>query len=161
MPDRYPVRIAIVCFFAFSLMGCAAGIFSNYGNFKTSQEVTDAFETYRVLPGYNYYFVGPDARPNAIIGIKKEYTLESDIWKHVDMTPERLKFWINQMNYQSFPAMLYGNYILDAAGNNIGIWYSLWDTTVVQAGEDKKVTVFLPQGGPLEKRFHAIDLADY
>lgn len=143
------------------LCACSTGYFANFGEFKTSQEVTDAFESYRVLPDYQYYYIGPDARPDAIIGIKKGYTLDSGIWKPVALTPEHLKLWINQMNYKSFPVMMYGDYMLDSAGNKIGLWYSLWETTTIQVKDNKEVVVYIPQGGPMERRFHAIDLEDY
>ncbi|MFZ5572566.1 MAG: hypothetical protein ACOZF0_19365 [Thermodesulfobacteriota bacterium] len=123
------------------LMACGAG----YGTIRPDLETARLFEDCRILPDHRYYYSGPEARPDAIIGIRKEYTLRTTMWKQVEPTPELLKRWLNNM----LPAIGYsfanfGSVILDPSGKKVGVWYSLVDRTVVQFPEPGVIIVYKP-----------------
>jgi hypothetical protein len=123
--------------------GCA----ENYGRLQRSEEVDELFKGYQVLPDHNYYYVGPEGRPDAIMGIQYEYTLETTQWTQFKASDDILKKWVDTINFyhntgvQYYP---YGFFILDPAGSRLGIWYSIWDWTTVMMKDDKRIQVFPP-----------------
>ena len=130
-------------------IGCAGSLFKNYGEISPDMRVTKAFETYQINPEYNYYISGSDVYPNAIIGLDKRYTLESDLWKEVEMTPEKLRELVTDMkdkattvNWGSRP---YGFVMFDDKGNQIGVWYSLLEAkTILRMKENREVIIYTP-----------------
>ena len=131
-----------------ALTGCATTAAKKSSGVVTSREATDIWHSYEIAPNYNYYYSGPDSRPNYIIGIDDKYTLTSKLWKSVDLTPEMLNNWFNygrpRVGYSQDP---YGAYITDAGGERIGLWYSVNDwrltgSAVVSA--DNQVAVTIP-----------------
>ena len=142
----YHKRIWISCF-GFSLLigfmflsGCA----SRYGRLQANRDVTNLFETYQILGDYRYYYSGPDARPYAVMGIHREYSLGSKLWKPVDLTEAQLKSWIQSGMHRRFFRTPYGYDILDSTGKRIGIWYSMWPTTTIKTESDNRVMVYTP-----------------
>lgn len=142
---------ALVLLAATVLAGCAARL-ADYGNIRPSDEVSQLFQRYEVLPGLDYYYSGPDAYPNFIIGIDKAFTLQSDYWKPVDLTPERLNAWINFMGQRAlYRTHRYGADIVGPGGEDIGVWYSVrdWQTQgTVQLKPDNIVVISIPQKRP-------------
>jgi len=124
-----------------AFLGCTA----NYGGLRGSREVTNVFEAYKILPDYRYYYSGAETEPDAIIGIDRRYQLSSKLWKEVALTSTQLKNWIDRMNQAyDFPVSPFGSSILDTAGKQIGIWYSVWNTTIVKMEKDNQVVVHTP-----------------
>ena len=98
---------------------------------------------------YNYYFTGSYYKPKAIIGVDKEYTLITKLWKPVDLTPGRLNGWIEQMtNFKGYALRNLGSNILNAEGQVIGVWYSPEDFTTIRMLGDKQVSIYPPVGRP-------------
>ena len=129
--------------FTAAVFGCA----ENYGRLQRSQEVNELFKSYKALPDYQYYYSGPDGRPDAIMGIQKEYTLESTQWRQINTSEDTLKKGIDAINFHHSTSVRnypYGFYILGPEGNRVGIWYSIWDWTTVIVQEDKRIQVFPP-----------------
>jgi hypothetical protein len=98
-----------------------------------------------VLPGYNYYYTGSDSYPKAVIGIRKEYQLESKFWKPVELTPERLKRWLEWRRSKLEETLsYYGLDILAPDGGQVGIWYTMSVTKnygLVEMIDDKTIAV--------------------
>jgi hypothetical protein len=95
----------------------------------------------------NYYITGSDICPNAIIGVDKEYTLVSDLWKKTEFTACTLKELVQFMKDEAFQyhEELFGFDILDDKGNDIGDWYSILSArTSVKMIGDKKVIIYTP-----------------
>ena len=151
----FPALVTVLA--ALASFSCA-GYFENYGKFRKSMEVMETFESHKVLPDYKYYYTGSDSQPDAIIGIRNDYVMDSSLWKEVNPTPRDLKVWIDRMTSQMPHFACYGAEILDNRGMVIGIWYSLFDTSVVKLGADKHVNVYLPHGDILEHRLIPLDL---
>jgi len=136
-------RWALVCVGMLALAACGG----SYGSLQRSAEVDHAFESLQVLPEYNYYYTGSYYKPKAIIGIHKDYTLVSKLWKPVDLTVDRLKGWIDLMtNLKGFAFRNLGSNILNARGEVIGIWYSTEDFTTIRMLGDKQVSIYPPHG---------------
>jgi len=127
----------------FVLAGCA----ENYGYLKRSEEVNKVFITYRVLPNHRYYYTGPTGRPDAIIGIHSDYTLETTQWTQFDPSDSTLKTGVDSINFhnsnrvRNYP---YGFLILDSEGKQVGFWFSIWDWTAVIREDDNRIKVFPP-----------------
>ena len=56
-----------------TLLGCAAT--GKRPGVTYSQEATDIWHSYEILPNYHYYFWGPVSQPFYIIGIDDQYQL--------------------------------------------------------------------------------------
>lgn len=132
---------AILIVLLIILFGCAG----NFGRLVRDAEANKLFKTYQILPGHRYYYSGPDGRPDAIMGIHPDYTLETTQWTEIDLTKDKLKKlidWINfhhRSNTRHYPD---GFLILDHDGRQVGIWYSIWDWTAVLVKADKRVLIF-------------------
>ena len=140
------------------LAGCALGpeARKNSGTLKLSSEVSDIFQSYRVLPNHKYYYTGSDTKPQAIIGIDQKYTLETRLWKEApDLTSEQLKKWVDQMLGFRPPVRTFGSYILSATGQQVGVWYSQYSITTVKVEADNQVMVYppTPAAQPVLPRF--------
>jgi len=132
-----------------AIAGCAT---SAAGRFERSADVVQSFMSFQVLPGYRYYTVGPGEAPDAILGIKSEYTLKSDLWKERDMTPDLLKKYVTTMNnlFSAEAAGLVGAAILDEGGEQVGVWYSAAAATQVYEISDTEVAVDPPDPTVIE-----------
>jgi len=124
--------------------GCATSpeARGNFGSLKLSREVSQIFETYQVLPEYNYYLTGSVTRPNAIMGIDRNYTLVTRLWKEAaDLNSEQLKRWVDQILGFRPPVRTYGAYILGPSGEQVGIWYSPYPDAPVAVQPDKRIEI--------------------
>ena len=145
-----PIQLAAGILMISLLAGCAANKVAreNSGSLKLSTEVSQVFQTYKVLPQYRYYFAGSDTKPTAIIGIDPNYTLDTAVWQAaVDLTPGQLQNWVQQMLGFQPPARTFGAYILDGKGQSVGIWYSLDTEVPVAVLPDKRIEIIPPEGG--------------
>jgi hypothetical protein len=124
-----------------SLTGCAGPNLALYGGIIPDGEVTESFEGYRIDPDLNYYISGSDMYPNAIMGLGKAYTLDSTLWKKVEMTPGQLREFVTNMRRKVL--VVHGFALVDNRGNRIGVWYSLLSATTSLRMEDDR-TVVIP-----------------
>lgn len=112
-----------------------------YGSLRPSPETENAYLSFQVDPGMRYYLSGSDLYPNAIIGIGKAWTLESDLWKPLDLDPKKLKELIFNIKSLGMGAgVMPGGYeIFDDRGGKIGNWFSLpgQNVTVWLRGENR------------------------
>ena len=140
--------ITVICgFLILSSFGCAGLHSGSYGKIRPDKKVTQSFETYQVNPDLNYYISGSDIYPHAIIGINKNHTLKSELWKKRGFTPETLKNLVEDVQFRvmEFYETPHGFDILDNAGNDIGDWYSIFSaTTTIKIEEDQSVIVITP-----------------
>ena len=137
---------ALFVFVMTSLVGCAT-LFKGYGTIEPNREITHSIERYQIDPDLNYYISGPASTPNAIMGLKKSYTLDSDLWKKIEMTPAVIKNLVSNMQLRSagFGARLKGFVILDDKGRQLGVLYSLHDVdTFVKLKDENTVIINTP-----------------
>ena len=135
-------------------MGCAGIFQKNYGSIKPDGDVSAAFESYKIDPQLNYYISGSEVYPNALMGLKKTYTLDSDLWKIIEPTAKEFREIIQYMQKRALEAgqHQFGFAILDDKGKQIGVWYSILSAkTFVQMKEDGKVIIITPDLDTYEK----------
>jgi hypothetical protein len=132
-----------MCAAALVLAGCGG----SYGTLQRSAEVNRAFESATVLPDYDYFYSGSYHKPSAIIGIHKDYTLVSKLWKPVHLTEDMLQGWIDRITgYKGYALRNLGSEILNAEDQPIGIWYATEDFTTIRMLGDRQVSIYPPMG---------------
>lgn len=120
----YPILMLLVT------MGCTAG----GSHFSRSYHVADKFETGRLLADHQYYHFGYPHSPDALVAIRKGYTLTSQKWQSIALDERELKAWVERMTnqpgaeYNVFPN---GAEIFNDQGEVIGAWYSVWQLPVL------------------------------
>jgi hypothetical protein len=121
---RLPVLLAL----CLVITACAGPMFRNYGRIAPSSEANQSFQTYQVNPEFRYYITGSEIHPNALIGLHRNYQLDPNTtWKEVDMTPEKMKDFIQGMQSKAseFDKYPQGFNLIDDKGKVIGVWYSI------------------------------------
>lgn len=126
------------------IAGCGGG--GNFGTLQRNQELNQKFLNSEVLPDYNYYISGGYDRPNAILGVHKDYQLVSDLWEPVQMNTAQLEKFIQAIDPESYrgPVGYFAAYILDPNGKKAGIWYSIQNTTTVKFLGGSQIEVYTP-----------------
>lgn len=125
------------------IIGCA----EDYGRLVKNREINEIFKSYQVLTDYIYYYSGPEGRPEAIMGIRHDYTLKTTQWTEFTATRPLLKKWVDWLDFNfgnrvhDYP---YGSAILDPGGQRVGIWYSIWDWTPVIFHQENILEVYPP-----------------
>jgi len=120
------------------------GLNLKYGKLERSHDVTQTFETPRILENHQYYYNGWGSVPYAIIAIDRKYKLREGLWKAVEATVPLLRGWVHQMDsIYGYPP--YGFKILDHKGNPVGVWYSSKQWTTIVIEEDNQIAVFAPE----------------
>ena len=134
---RYIFLATLVAVLMF-LGGCASTETTNrenMGSFKENNEVSKMYAAHTIDPHYNYYYYGRELQPDSIMGIVKNYTVQSQFWHQVDLTEDQLKSWAVWGNRDSgdlcasrrYMGRYQGADIFDPDGNVIGNWYSKRD----------------------------------
>jgi hypothetical protein len=139
----FPI-IIILMLIVITFWGCSG----NYGHIQRSREAGRSFENFQIYPDHNYYISGPANIPYAIIGIHRDYTLKTSLWKRVDLTSEQLRMWLDlgMQGTLGFPPG--GSYIFGPDGQKIGLWYSIFRGTVVKMENGNIVVVHPPSSYP-------------
>lgn len=148
---RSAIRAAFVVLLVIFFGACAA-TFSGYGRLNPNEQLGRDLEQGNIPAGYAYYYSGPDDAPNAILGIADGYTLDSRIWKPVDLTKEKMRSWMQWITRGYGTSIRYrGADVMDGSGTKVGIWYSpAWNTMVQVQGT--KVVVHVPHFDGLDEK---------
>ena len=114
--------------------------------FRADHRINEALESYHPLPGYTYYYSGPENFPLAILGIRPEYRLNKEFWIPVELTEKKLQGWMEVIDnpHRSLKTRYHGKVIRTAEGEEIGIWYSPQEWSTVKMGADREVTIYSP-----------------
>jgi hypothetical protein len=130
----------------FLLVTAATACSGNYGHLRRDGEARKIFEGYQVLPDHRYFYSGSSSTPTAILGIHKDFTLQTKLWTSVDLTPEQLKSWMNNISPTLGRSLNnYGSVIVDPAGKTVGIWYSKYSRTTIEFKENNIIIVYAPK----------------
>lgn len=133
---------------------------NSLGKIKESNDVTSSYKSYAINPDYNYFYYGSELQPDAIMGIKKDYDVQSKFWKQIRLTKEQLEYWViwgeRQNSGESFSRRYsgyQGAYILDPDGKSIGDWYSKKDMGIFYFPGNRVMIPYPPtnQGGSSNK----------
>ena len=127
-------RVILFFMALIDLSGCSM---SNYGKLKSNPEVTRTFEAYQILPDHKYYYRGTFSRPIAIVGINKNFVLNSKLWLEIDPKSKDFHTLIDRVSLQGLGSTTqpWGFTILDKSGNDVGVWYSAIRAAAVQIDE--------------------------
>ena len=139
-----PVRkwlSALIFMGLFFLVGSCTS--PNYGRLQSSHEISKMFDSYQILADHIYYYSGLQGVPDAIIGIHANYSLNTRVWRQVDISPLLLKKWVYRMSYVHLVRPR-GAWIIGPEGNRIGIWYSARHQTSVRLEKDNRVVIVPP-----------------
>jgi hypothetical protein len=135
----------LIAVFPFFFSGCTGT--GNYGAFQRNLELSQIFLSYKVLPDYNYYTSGGYDKPNAILGVHKDYQLITDQWLSIpNADSAQVHKWISTIDPEDRGAgnSYFAYYILDPEGKQVGFWYSIQKHTVVKFQEENKIEVYTP-----------------
>lgn len=125
------------------ISGCAGS--GSGSTLVRNQELNNQFLSYQVLPDYTYYFSGGYDKPNAILGIHKDYQLVQGLWQSVEITPGLMEKWIKTIAPEDYrKGGYFASYIMTPDGKRAGIWYSIQDSTPVKFPGDNKIEVYTP-----------------
>ncbi len=131
------------------LAGCSTVMFKNWGSIRPDTNATNAFEKFQINTNLNYYISGSDVYPTSILGLNKAYTLDTDLWKKIEMTPEIFRQTVTNMQMKLLTCCgqrQVGFVILDDKGKQIGIWCSMLAGSIgVKMKEDNKVVIYPPR----------------
>ena len=145
MNKAFQKLLLLITVISLLFSGCAGT--KNYGTFHFDRELDNMFLSYQVLPDYNYYTSGGYDKPNAILGVHKDYQMVTDFWVSIpNVNSAQLEKWIRATDPQDTgPGHKYlAYYILDPEGKQVGFWYSIQNHTVVKFLEDNRVEVYTP-----------------
>ncbi len=149
MKKRWGINFYVMCIVIIATSaGCTSLLVKrNYGRITPDRNATIAFETYQINPNYNYYISGSDVYPHVIIGLDKFYNIEPDLWKHIDMTPHKLRELVLDMEQKirhlNMTLTLHGFALRDDRGKQIGIWYSILGATTSLWMKDERTVIII------------------
>jgi hypothetical protein len=136
---------AVVLFFMFltALGGCAM---SNYGRLESNSDIRRAFETYQIMPDHTYYYRGTFSRPFVIVGINKNFELNSKLWVEIDPQSKDFRTLIDRVSLQGSGSTTrpWGLRILDHSGSAVGVWYSAIRAATVEVNENGQIVNLSP-----------------
>ena len=122
--------------------------------FRRDGEITSSFEESIILPGYNYFFYGPEAEPLAVLGVRKEINFMPGLWKKVELTEKKLTDWVEIIDnrHRGVYGVYHGSRIIDKNGKEIGVWYSLFDRTTVRTNPDGgSISIYTPDDSRINR----------
>ena len=120
------------------------------GGLVHTDEVTRLFEAGAVPPDHGYYYCGPEAEPDAIIGIRTGFTLQGHYWQQVDLTPKQLSDWNRRIDNAHRISFAYkGARIMTPDGREAGVWYSKYEHTVIRFPDAATILIYTPTTPPV------------
>lgn len=125
------------------LYGCSSG--TSY--FERSYTISEKFESFQLMPKYQYFYVGLADSPDALVGVRNGYALKSPHWHEVDMDEKKMRHMVDEMlnnpgaEYNIEPN---GAYIFNGRGETIGVWYSVWALPLLTFMTDTDFSISYP-----------------
>jgi hypothetical protein len=132
------------------IMLAVSGCLQNYGRLNRSADIQQAFESNQVPSEYEYFFFGNSNWPYAVLGLDRDYKLQSRKWRTVEADTEEFRHMISFV-WADFNFYPYGANILDPDGQKIGIIYTSSWMAAVKVDKDTKTVEVMPYiflGGP-------------
>jgi len=139
---RREICRSIAAALAITTLLILTGCMGSYGRIESNPELTDAFIHKLELPDYNYYYCGRENLPYAVVGIDPRYEFQDRVWVKIETKADVYKKAAGVLVWNDTWSR--GADILDPAGNQIGIWFSYYNTTTVKVGPDNTVAVYNP-----------------
>lgn len=144
------LQIILLCLVALYMSSCASQV--DRGKLIRASEVADNFESGEILPDHTYYFSGPEAQPDAIIGIHNSYTFDRGYWKEAGISEDKMRLWNRIIdNHYRVRQKYYGYRILTPEGKPVGTWYGKYSFTVIKFPEPNTIIIYPPDPAPNER----------
>ena len=144
---RYLQRTTAQTIFVFSLglltLVWAVGCSQNYGRINWDGDITRAFETNQVEPGYNFYQYTIGMQVYAIVGLDPKLEMQSRIWRKLARDTEDFKLAISRIWYNDYqlPEEPRGAVILNPDGEKVGVYFSSLHIVVIKFMPGNQVMV--------------------
>ena len=135
-----------------------AGCSQNSGRIHWDENVTQAFESNQVEPGYNFYQYTIGMRVFAIVGLDPKLELQSRIWRELEADTEDFKvatsrMWDDYSQVREYPR---GAVIVDPGGEKVGVYFSSIRFVSINFKPENRVALILDtsvvRGGPDDRR---------
>ena len=141
---------AVALIFAVGMLSACAGG-ENYGRLMGVKGLYDEMRQGPIGEDYQYFKTPATARPNAVIAIHKNYTLKSSSWSAITLGSGASRGWgVFRGAMGASPKLLE---IQGPNGEHIGVWYSVWTSSVVKMLGENVVQVYPPNtdSGPMRR----------
>jgi hypothetical protein len=140
---RLPGAVVLFLMFLTILGGSAM---ANYGRLESNSDIRRAFETYQIMPDHTYYYRGTFSRPFVIVGINKNFELNSKLWVEIDPQSKDFRTLIDRVSLQGSGSTTrpWGFRILDHSGSAVGVWYSAIRAAAVEVNENGQIVNLSP-----------------
>jgi len=135
--------LSFLLIFTFFAVTAEAG---SYGQLVKSSSVSHEFKTGKFSAPYSYYYIGWKGEPDAIIGIREGYVLESKLWKPFDPENISVRTLVQRM-FKRDSSNFYGAWIKDDKEETLGIWYSDRDGAKIKMAGDNQIAYISPKAG--------------
>jgi hypothetical protein len=150
MNRRKISSLSLILILCLGAAACSGSLLRNYGTINPHNEVTQAFEGYRVNSERRYYVNGALHYPNALMGLHEDHRLDPrTLWKEAPgMTAAKMQEIVDDMKTKASRHNMfqYGFEMSDNKGRPIGVWYSvLWARTFVRVNENGTVRIDTPE----------------
>ncbi len=134
-----PITLPVLLLLA---MACGGPAF----RFQEDFAINEALESHRPLPGYTYYYSGPEDYPLAILGIRPEIRLKRGFWIPVELNEKKLARWMHVIDnpHRSLRSRYSGKVIRSAEGKELGIWYSPQEWPTARWEADGALSIATP-----------------
>jgi len=125
-----------------------------YGTLRASARADRDFQQYRCNELLTYYTSGSDECPTALMGIGRDFNLESELWKKKTFAGGEFKKVIQAMQQRvaSVEQQLQGFEIFDRHGQYVGDWYSIMGIHTMVANRGQRGMVISPPPDDLYER---------
>ena len=126
----YRLRTTVKTIFMFSLglltLVWAVGCSQNYGRIHWDDDITRAFETNQVEPGYNFYQYTIGMQVYAIVGFDPKLEMQSRIWRELARDSEDFKVATSRIWYNDYqlPVEPRGAVVMNPDGEKVGVYFS-------------------------------------
>lgn len=129
---------------------------ATYGKLTRSEQAENLFIQHQYLNSHNYYYLGFESDPDAVLALDDRYTLTGNRWKSMSSETHSLEDIVESMRImkcrnkgyiQDEPDdwhRLLGYTILDPDEKAIGILYSCYDWFPVKVAEVRRVSIQYP-----------------
>ena len=141
-----------------SMLLWTAGCSQNYGRINWHDDVTQAFEANQFDSDYNFYQYAIGMQVLAIVGLDPKLEVESRIWRGLDADTEDFTVATSRMwdDYSQVQYDARGAFILDPAGERVGVYFSSIRFFSIQFKPENRVELLLDtgvyRGGPDDRR---------
>lgn len=147
------IKLILLLFLLASVTGGCAKCM-DCGQMRHSVEVKKSVTSATIIPEYNYYTYWEGGfAPLAILGLEKQFTIKSSFWKPTVLEQSEFRRWSTEYNtawgqYDDMKKinMKYKGYVVsDPSGQQVGIYYSVYEWMIFKFLPDNVIQVSRPQ----------------